>query len=409
MKDTVQPVSSEYLKRGLKQAQTHRAEAVLIELDTPGGLLDSTREMVGSILSSPVPVIVYIAPSGARAGSAGFFLLESADIAVMAPGTNAGAAHPVAGNSGQLDEVRKQKIENDAAAFLRSFVERRKRNQTAAEDAIRASKSYTESEAKQLGLIDLIANNEQDLLNAVDGRSIPRLDGSSVVLHTRNASLVRFELTTRERFLDLLISPDLALLFLVAGALLIYLEFNTPGTIVPGSLGTLLVVLALFALNLLPIRSTAVVLLLLGLALLILEAKFASHGIVATAGIVSMVFWAITLVDAPIPELRVHPASAIGLAVGFGLITLVLVRLAVRARKNKAKTGLEALVGECGKVREDLTPVGRVLVHGEIWEAEANEPLPAGEPIQVKGFRDLRLLVERVPNPPAQPCLTQEE
>lgn len=398
MKDTVQPVSAEYLKRGLDQARRENANAVLLELDTPGGLLESTREMVGDILASPVPVIIYIAPSGARAGSAGFYLLESADIAAMAPGTNAGAAHPVV-EGAQLDEIRKQKLENDAAAFLRSYVERRKRNASAAEDAVRSSKSYTEAEAKQLGLIDVVANNESDLMGALDGREIQRFNGTTTTMHTRNAILVRLELTPRERLLDLMISPDLALLFLVAGALLIYLEFNTPGTIVPGSLGALLVLLALFALNLLPIRSTAVLLLLAGFVLLVLEAKFASHGIVAAAGIISLIFGAITLVNAPIPELRVHLGTAVGLAVGFGIITLVLLRLAIMARRKKAKTGIEALIGENGTVIQPLSPVGQVLVHGELWQAESAEPLQPGECIQVKGSRELRLLVERVPNP----------
>ncbi len=402
MKDTVQPISSEYLKRGLDQAQREHAAAVVLELDTPGGLFESTREMVGNILASPVPVIVYIAPSGARAGSAGFYLLESADIAAMAPGTNAGAAHPVV-EGAQLDEVRKQKLENDAAAFLRSYVERRKRNASAAEDAVRSSKSYTEAEAKQLGLIDLIANSENDLMTALDGKEVQRFNGTTTTLHTRNAAMIQLRLTPRERLLDLFINPDLALLFLVAGALLIYLEFNTPGTIVPGSLGAFLVLLALFSLNMLPIRSTAVLLLLAGFVLLVLEAKFASHGIVATAGIISLIFGAITLVNAPIPELRVHPATAIGLAVGFGVITLMLIRLAIMARRKKAKTGIDALIGENGTVMQALNPVGQVLVHGEIWQAESTELLQPGESIQVKGSRELRLLVERVPNHAIKP------
>jgi membrane-bound serine protease (ClpP class) len=403
MKDTVQPVSTEYLKRGLSRAEQEHAAAVLVELDTPGGLFESTREMVGAILSSPVPVIVYVAPSGARAGSAGFYLLESADIAAMAPGTNAGAAHPVAAASGQIDEVSKQKLENDAAAFLRSYVERRKRNATAAEDAVRKSKSYTEEEARRLGLIDVVANNDSDLLSALDGRQVLRFNGTTTTLHTRNAALDRLDLSPRERLLDLLISPDLALLFLTAGALLIYLEFNTPGTIVPGSLGALLVLLALFALNLLPLRFTAVLLLLAGFILLVLEAKFTSHGVVAGVGILCLIFGAITLVNAPIPELRVHLATAIGLALGFGIITLVLIRLAIMARRNKSKMGIEALIGESGKVMQALSPIGQVLVHGELWQAEASEPLQEGENIQVKGWRDLRLLVERIPGNASKP------
>lgn len=402
MKDTIQPVSAEYLKRGLREAEMEHDTAVLLEIDTPGGLFQSTREMVGAILSSPVPVIVYITPSGARAGSAGFYIMESADVAAMAPGTNAGAAHPVL-ETGHLDDVMKQKLENDAAAFLRSYVERRKRNTSAAEDAVRSSKSYSEDEAKKLGLIDLIASNENDLMNALDGKQVLRFDGTTTTLHTHNASLIRMQLSPRERLLDMLMSPDLALLFLVAGALLIYLEFNTPGTIVPGSLGALLILVALFALNLLPIRFTAVLLLLAGFVLLVLEAKFASHGIVASAGIIAMIFGAITLVNAPIPELRVHPATAVGLAVGFGIITLFLVRLALMARRNKSKTGIEALIGENGTVMQALSPIGQVLVHGELWRAEASEPIQPGENILVKGCKELHLLVERVPTNAQKP------
>jgi membrane-bound serine protease (ClpP class) len=249
----------------------------------------------------------------------------------------------------------------------------------------------------------VVANSEGELMNAIDGKQVLRFDGTTTTMHTRNVSLVRMGLSPREHLLDMLMSPDLALLFLVAGALLVYLEFNTPGTIVPGSLGALLILVALFALNLLPIRSTAVLLLVAGFVLLVLEAKFASHGIVASAGIIALIFGAITLVNAPIPELRVHPATAVGLAIAFGVITLFLVRLAIMARRNKSKTGIEALIGESGRVMQALSPIGQVLVHGELWQAEAAEPLQPGEDILVKGCKELRLLVERVPNNAQKP------
>jgi len=393
--DTIQPISAEYLHRGLDEASAQHASAVLVVIDTPGGLLDSMRQMVGMIVASPVPVIVYVAPAGSRAGSAGFFLLESADIAAMAPGSNAGAAHPVV-NGAKLDDIMKQKLENDTAAFLRSYVSRRGRNVQAAEDAVRSSKSYSDTEAKQLNLIDVIAPDETALLNEIDGRTVTRFDGKKDVLHTRNARLVTVDPTLRENILDRLTDPNLAVLVLVVGALLIYLEFNVPGTIIPGTLGTLLVLLALFSLNLLPVRYTSVALLLAACVLLVLEVKFATHGVLASAGILALVVGALTLVDAPIPEMRVHWATALSTGLAFGLITVFLLRLAVRAKRSKVRTGADAMIGLVAVVTQPLAPTGQVLVNGELWQAESALPAATGEQVRVRGLRDLTLLVERI-------------
>jgi membrane-bound serine protease (ClpP class) len=394
--DTIQPISADYMARGLDLATAQHASAVLIEIDTPGGLLDSMRQMVSRILASPVPVIVYVAPSGSRAGSAGFFLLQAADVAAMAPGSNAGAAHPVV-EGAKLDDIMKQKLENDTAAFLRSYVARRGRNVAAAEDAVRASKSYSDQEALQLKLIDLVAPDDATLLNTVDGRTITRFDGSKAVLHTRDARLVAVEPTLREKILDRLTDPNLAVLVLVIGALLIYVEFNTPGTIIPGTLGTILVLLAIFALNLLPVRYTSVMLLAAAFVLLILEAKFATHGVLAAAGILSLVIGALTLVDAPIPELRVHLATALSTGLAFGLITVFLLRLALKARRSKSRMGGDAMIGLIAVVTQPLAPSGQVMVNGELWQAESATPAAPGEHVRVRGLRDLTLLVERVP------------
>jgi membrane-bound serine protease (ClpP class) len=396
LNDTIQPISDEYLVRGLKEAEKVHAEAVLIELNTPGGLLETTREMVRQILDSAVPVIVYVAPSGSRAGSAGFFLLEAADIAAMAPGTNAGASHPVV-EGGQLDPIMKQKMENDTTAFLRSFVARRNRNTSAAEDAVLNSKSYTEQEALKLNLITLVASNDVDLLDSIDGKSITRFNGSSTTLHTKGAVLVVVDPVLRERLLDKLTDPNLAVLCLIIGGLLIYLEFNVPGTIVPGALGTLLVCISLFALNLLPVRYTAVMLIVCAFALLILEAKFASHGVLAATGTLCLVFGLLTLVNGPIPELRVHPATAIAAGAAFALITLFLARLAWRARRNKSPVGVDALIGLTAVAQQPLAPTGQVLVHGELWQAESPVPVAPGEKVQVRAVRNLTLLVDRIP------------
>ncbi len=393
--DTIQPISADYLKRGIDKAAELHAQAILVELNTPGGLLDSTRTMVGDILASPSPVIFYVAPAGSRAGSAGFFLMEAADIAAMAPGTNAGAAHPVV-EVGKIDDTMKQKILNDTLAFLRSYVSMRRRNVDAAQDAVQNSKSYTDQEAQKLNLIDVIAPDERALLNDVDGRTVKRFNGTSNTLHTRGAALVPVEPTIREQIMDRLMDPNLAVLILMGGALLIYLEFNTPGTIIPGALGTLLLLVALFSLNLLPVRYTSLALMAGALVLMVLEAKFPSHGILAATGTVALVLGELTLVAGPIPEMRVQLATAIATGVAFGLITTFLVRIALIARRNKVQVGPQALVGAIGVAQQPLDPQGQIIVHGELWVAESPAPVAAGDTVRVRSVNGLKLLVEPV-------------
>src|SRR5580692_1115146 len=390
--DTIQPVSAAQLDRALTKANSDGAQALLIQLDTPGGLLDSMRSMDGAILSSRVPVIVYVSPAGARAGSAGFYLMEAADVAAMAPGTNAGAAHVVP-EYGKLDEQMSQKVENDAEALLRSYVSRRGRNVDAAVAAASSSHSYTAEEALNLHLIDLIANNDSALMAALEGRTITRLDGSKQMLHLANVRVVPLLPSLRDDLLGWLVNPNIALLMLVGGALLIYLEFNAPGTIVPGALGTLMVLLGIFGLDLLPIRYTAVLLLVAALGLLVLEAKVGGHGALAVAGIVCLTFGMLTLVAAPVPELGVSPLIAIAVSTAFGGITAFLVRLAVRARRIKAKLGVDALVGHLASAMEPLTPEGHVLVEGEIWRAVADQAVAKGTSLRVTGREQYLLRV----------------
>jgi membrane-bound serine protease (ClpP class) len=390
--DTIQSVSAGLLERAIAHANSQGAVALLIEINTPGGLVDSMRTMAGAILSSRVPVIVYVAPAGARAGSAGFFLLEAADVAAMAPGTNAGAAHVVF-EGGKPDEVLSQKVENDAEAFLRSYVAKRNRNTEAAIAAVASSHSYTAEEALDQHLIDVIAPNDAQLLDKIDGRQITLMDGSKLTLHTKNAHIEVVQPTMRENLLGWLVNPNIALLLLVGGALLIYLEFNTPGTIVPGALGTLMVLLGVFALDLLPIRFTAVLLLIAAFALMFLEAKFGGHGVLALTGIVCLTFGMLTLIAAPIPELRVNPWVAVGVSLGFGSITVFLVRLAFRARRLKARLGADAMVGSEATAMEPLAPEGHVLVEGEIWRAVASEAVPAGARLRVVGHEQYLLRV----------------
>jgi membrane-bound serine protease (ClpP class) len=393
--DTIQPITADYLQRGLDEAARIHAQAVLISLGTPGGLLESTRVMVQAIENSPTPVIIFISPTGSRAGSAGFFLLEAADIAAMAPGTNAGAAHPIV-EGRQLDPILKEKVENDAAAFLRSYSSRRGRNVQAAEDAIRNSKSYSDEEALNLKLIDLVAPDDQSLLTALDGHEIHRFNGTTETLHLQNATIEIAPPSLRERLLSKLTDPDFAVLLLVLGALLVYLEFNVPGTIVPGSIGTLFILLGLFGLNLLPVRHTAVLLLIAALVLMVLETKFASHGILALVGTLSLVFGLATLVDGPIPEQRVHTGTAIGAGVGFGIISFGLAFIALRARRNKVLTGPQAMLGHIAIARTPLSPTGQVEIRGEIWQAALHDTstLPTGAHVRVKTVEGLLLIVE---------------
>jgi membrane-bound serine protease (ClpP class) len=390
--DTIQPVSQAFLTRAIAEANQHHAAAILIQINTPGGLLDSTRAMVHSILNSAAPVIIYVTPSGSRAASAGFFLLESADVAAMAPGTNTGAAHPVV-EGAKVGKIMGQKILNDALAFLRSYVAQRGRNVDAAQQAVQQSKSYTPQEALQLHLIDLISPSDTALLNTLNGQTITRFDGSKQVLHTANAQLIPVTHTLREGIMDLLMNPNFAVLILITGGLLIYLEFHIPGTIVPGALGILMVVLALFALNMLPVNATSWLLIIGALVLIVLETQFPSHGILAGAGTILLVLGLLTLVDGPIPQLRVQFATAAATGVAFGLITTVLVRAAWKARRNKSITGPNAMVGAIGIAQEPIAPRGQILIRGELWFAESAQPIPAGAHVKVSAVRGLTLLV----------------
>lgn len=393
LKDTIQPVSAGLLERALKQANAEGATALLIEMDTPGGLVDSMRAMAGAILASHVPVIVYVGPSGARAGSAGFFLLEAADVAAMAPGTEAGAAHVVF-EGGKPDQTMIDKAENDAEAFLRSYVTRRNRNAEAAAAAVAQSHSYTPEEALAQHLIDVTAASDGELLARLDGRVITRFDGSKQTLNLKGARIAELRPTLREELLGWLVNPNIAVLLLVGGALLIYLEFNAPGTIVPGALGTLMVLLGVFGLNLLPIRYTAVLLLVAAVVLLALEAKFGGHGALAIAGSVCLLFGTLTLVAAPVPELGVSPWVAIAVTLAFGGITVFLLRLVVRARRRKVRLGADAMVDSTAQALEPLAPEGHVLVEGEIWRAVSSQPVEKGARVRVVGHEQYLLRVE---------------
>ena len=392
--DMIHPITAEYIARALDYAQRQKADAVLIELRTPGGLVDSTRSIIEKIEASPVPVIVYVSPSGSRAASAGFFILESADVAAMAPGTNTGAAHPVVFGGEKMDDVMKSKMENDAAAFMRSFVSKRGRNVEAAESAVRQSKSWTDQEALKEHLIDSVAANEAELLKELDGKSITRFNGSTTVLHTAGKTVVDYDMSLKQRILAWMMDPNVAFIIFAIGMLALYVEFNHPGAVAPGVVGFICILLALFALNVLPTRYAALALIVGAFVLFALEAKFQSHGILAIGGIALMVLGAMLLVDGPIPEMRVKLITALAVSIPLGAITVFLMTIALRARQSKVVTGEQGLVGSIGVVRSPLAPQGKVFVNGELWDAYAGVPLQAGEQVRVVGVTGLVLEVE---------------
>jgi len=393
--DTIQPISAEYIDRAIEHARQTNADAVLIELRTPGGLADSTREIIQKILNSPVPVIVYVAPTGANAASAGFFILESADIAAMAPGTNTGAAHPVTLGGEKMDDIMKTKVENDSAAFMRSFVGPRGRNVQLAESAVRESKSWTDQEALQQKLIDIVAKDQDDLFKQISGRTIKRFDGKQVKLDLVGAKVDDMPMTLRQRILDFLLDPNIAFLVLAVGALALYAEFNHPGAVVPGVVGVIFILLALFALNLLPTRYAAFTLIMAAFVLFILEAKFGTHGILGLGGIACLTLGGLLLVDGPIPELRVKLWTALGVSIPLGVITVFLMSIAIRARRNKVVTGEQGLIGAVGEARTDIDPEGKVFVLGELWNAHAASRVGIGDHVVVRKVEGLELEVEK--------------
>jgi membrane-bound serine protease (ClpP class) len=395
---TINPITEEYIERTIDHAERVNASAVLIELDTPGGLVTSTRKIVERILSSKVPVVVFITPTGARGGSAGLFILESADVAAMTPGTNAGAAHPVL-ESGKMDPEMSRKVENDAAAFMRSFVLKRGRNVELAESGVRESKSWSDQEALDKHLIEIIARDDADLWKQIDGRSITRFNGEKQTLHFTNVQVENFPMTLKQTILGTLMDPNIAFLLFALGALCVYFEFNHPGAVVPGVVGLIAVVLAIFALNLLPTRYAAFTLIIAAFALFALEAKFMSHGVLGVGGVVCLTLGGLLLVDGPIPEMRVKLWTALGVSIPFGIITVVLMGLAVKAHRNKIVTGQQGLIGEIGVTQTPLAPEGKIFVHGELWNAVATEPVALGDQVVVNRVDGLTLEVSPARKP----------
>jgi membrane-bound serine protease (ClpP class) len=395
----ISPITAEIVGHAIEQAKSENAALLLIRINTPGGLMDATRQTIQKLDASPVPVVTYVTPSGARGASAGFFILEAGDVAAMAPGTNTGASSPVL-MVGQMDQVMRDKVENDAAAMLRSMMTRRGRNSEVGEQTIRQAKSFTEKEALDQKLIDAIANSEQQLFQSLDGREITRWDGHKQVLHLAGTVVTETRETLRERVVSTIADPNIGFILLVLGVLGVYVEFTSPGLIFPGIAGAILALLGLSSLSILPINWTGVALLVLALALFVLEAKFASHGMLGIGGTVSMVLGALLLVNGP-PEMRIHFSTALAVALPFAAITMFLVSMVIKARRNKVLTGAEGMIGELGVARTPLEPEGQVLVRGEYWDAVATAPVPAGAQVHITGVTGLKLRVEKTAAAPS--------
>jgi membrane-bound serine protease (ClpP class) len=402
----VEPVLATYIDEGIADAERRHAALVLITMDTPGGLSDSMKDIIQHVLSSPVPVAVFVSPTGARGASAGFFILLSADIAAMAPGTHTGAASPLIGIGSYpvaIDDTLRRKITNDATAFLRSFADKRGRNPSLAETAVTDARAFTEKEALDGKLIDLLAASVDDLLQKLDGREITRFDGTKVRLALSNSVLTPFELSGRQKFLARIVEPDVFFLLLIVGVLGLYTEFTHPGMVAPGVVGGICLVLALYAMHLLPVNLAGVVLILIALALFILEAKYTSHGVLLAGGIVSMLLGAMFLIRSPLTAGGVSLGIAVAATLPFAALSVLLMRLVLTSRKWKFTTGREELIGAQGIVISPMAggAEGMIRIHGELWRAISRQPLPEGKPVRVLRVEGLKLYVEPVDAAPA--------
>jgi membrane-bound serine protease (ClpP class) len=397
----VEPILATYIDEGLADAAKRNAALVLITMDTPGGLSDSMTDIIHHILDSPVPVAVFIAPDGARGASAGFFILLSADVAAMAPGTHTGASTPILMPgmfNMPVDEVLRRKLNNDATAFLRSFTEKRGRNPKLAETAVTEARAFTAKEALDAHLIDLIVADKDELLRTLNGREITRFNGKTAKLSLDNYSVAQFELSARQKFLARIVEPDVFFILLIVGVLGLYTEFTHPGVIAPGVIGGICAVLALYAMQLLPVNFAGVLLILLAVALFILEAKFTSHGVLLFGGIIAMLLGAMFLIRSPLTAGGVSVGVALAATIPFAFITVFLMRLVLKSRKWKSVTGKEELLGEEGVATTPLPAGGEgmIRIHGELWRAIAKDSVQEGSKVRVLRINGLKLEVEPV-------------
>jgi membrane-bound serine protease (ClpP class) len=392
----INPATADYVRDGLRAAQALGAQALLIQMDTPGGLLDSTKTIVKDILGAPLPVIIYVAPSGGGAISAGVFITLAGHVTAMAPGTNIGAAHPVGGQGESIEGDMGEKVENFAASLSRTIAQQRGRNVEWAEKAVRESVSITEREAVELNVVDLVADDTEDLLAKIDGREVD-VNGRKVVLATAAAVVEEHEMRLRQRILDIIANPNLAYLLMMAGILGLYVEFTNPGLLFPGVAGAICLLLAMSALQVLPINYTGLALIGLGIALLVAEIFLPSFGVLGVGGLVAFVLGSLLLFDTPESTLTLDRRLVFATAATLGTFVLAIGWLVVSAQRQRASVGVEAMIGEVGEVRRLVDSAGRlkVFVHGEYWDAESQEALQVGDPVEVVKVEGMRVHVRR--------------
>ena len=394
VKSTINPVISEYIENGLKKAAAEGAACVILQMDTPGGLDTAMRDIVQSLLNSPVPVIVYIAPSGARAASAGVLITLAAHVAAMAPGTNIGAAHPVGLGGGQMDETMLKKVENDAAAYAKSLAEQKGRNVEWAVKAVRESESVSAQKALELNIIDLVASSVPELIEKVDGREVETVWGKRT-LALKDLPVEPMEMGWRYRLLDTLSNPNIAYILMMLGFYGLFFELSNPGVIFPGVFGAICLILAFFALQTLPVNYAGVLLILLAIVLFIAEIKVTSYGVLTLGGIVSLLLGSLMLIESPDPALRVSWFVILPMVATTAAFFLFAVSFALRAQLRQPTTGQEGLIGKRAKVMTPIRQEGKVFVHGEYWNAQSDEPFEKGETVEIVGISELTLRVRR--------------
>ena len=390
----INPVVAEFITKAIRRAASEGAECLIIQMDTPGGLDLSMRSIIKEMLSSDIPVIVYVSPGGARAASAGAIITLAADIAAMAPGTNIGAAHPVSLGGGKMGEEMAAKVENDAAAYVESIAIKKNRNKEWAIKAVRESVSITEQEALKINVIDLIASDLNDLLSQIDGREIKTASGVKK-LTTKNIAVNYSEMGLREKILDTLSNPNIAYILMMIGMLGLYFELSNPGAIFPGVIGVISLILAFFAFQTLPVNYAGMLLILLALILFILEIKVTSFGMLSVGGIISLTLGSLMLFDSSVPFLRVSYDFIIPVVAVTSAFFILAISLAVKAQRRKPTTGKEGLLGSTGIVKSKIDPQGKVFIHGEYWDATSNEMIPEDTQVEVIEVKDIGIKVKK--------------
>jgi membrane-bound serine protease (ClpP class) len=394
----INPVAAEYLHDALAFAESQRAQALIIQLDTPGGLDTSMRLIIKDITSAPLPVVVYVAPSGGRAASAGVFITLAAHIAVMSPGTNIGAAHPVSMGGGEMDKTMKEKVENDSVAYLKSIAEQHGRNVAWAEDAVRKSVSATEKEALEKKIIDLVADDLQALLEKLDGRRVALTTGSTT-LRTKGAPIQEFSMGWRLEMLKALSDPNIAYVLMSIGMIGLLAELYNPGAILPGIVGAISLILAFYSFQSLPINYAGVLLVLLGVILFILEVSVTSYGLLAIGGVISMILGSLMLMKAEAPFLQISWSVILPVVISAAAFSLFVLGMGVRAMRRRPVTGGEGMIGLVGVARTPVAPQGRIQVRGELWDAISEEPLQPGDTAEVTRLDGLTLHVRPTGKP----------